>query len=339
MNRWSVRLACIVVCVLAFPFTCPAPLVYRPGEGWVYEPVGGGKWIRTRAQDQLEVARTAFDKKDYSTAFKAARRTVRVWRLSDYAPKAQYLLGRCYEAEHQDERAFREYQRLLEKYPKVENYQEVLRRQFEIANRFLAGQWFRLWGYIPFFPSMDRTAGMYEKLIKNGPFSEVAPEAQMNIGAAREKQVSFFNRVDPFHEAVKAYETAADRYRENKTVAAEALFKAGHAYYKQAQKAEYDQSVAGQAIATFSDFMVLYPGDSRAQEAQKMIGELKTEQARGSFEIARFYEKKRRWDGARTYYNDVVNILRTEPGSPYAEAAKKRIDAINKRAETRTARK
>ena len=115
--------------------------------------------------------------------------------------------------------------------------------------------------------------------------------------------------------------------------------KAGHAYYKQAQKAEYDQSVAGQAIATFSDFMVLYPGDSRAQEAQKMIGELKTEQARGSFEIARFYEKKRRWDGARTYYNDVVNILRTEPGSPYAEAAKKRIDAINKRAETRTARK
>src|SRR2546430_714325 len=221
MNRWSVRLACIVFCVLAFPFPCPAPLVYRPGEGWVYEPVGGGKWIRTRAQDQLEVARTAFDKKDYSTAFKAARRTVRVWRLSDYAPKAQYLLGRCYEAEHQDERAFREYQRLLEKYP----------------------------------------------------------------------------------------------------------------------KAEYDQSVAGQAIATFSGFMVLYPGDSRAQEAQKMIGELKTEQARGSFEIARFYEKKRRWDGARTYYNDVVNILRTEPGSPYAEAAKKRIDAINKRAETRTARK
>src|SRR5205823_14518033 len=184
-------------------------------------------------------------------------------------PPAPYLLGRCFEQQHQDERAFKEYPKLLQKYPKIESYQEILSCQFEIANRYLAGQWFKLWGVIPFFPSMDKTVGMYEKLIKNGPYSPVAPRSQMNIGAAREKQVSFFNRIDPFHEAVKAYETAADRYRENKTVAAEALFKAGHAYYKQAQKAEYDQSVAGQAIATISDFMVLYPGDSRAQEAQK----------------------------------------------------------------------
>lgn len=337
MNRWSLRLALIAFCVLAFPFTSPAPLVYRPGEGWVYESVGGGKWVRTRAKDQLEVAQSAFDSRDYSTAFKAARRTVRVWPLSDYAPKAQYLIGRCYAEKHQDERAFKEYQNLLQKYPKIENFQEILTRQFEIANRFLAGQWFKLWGYIPFFASMDKTVAMYEKLIKNGPYSDVAPRAQMNIGAAREKQVSFFNRVDPFREAVKAYERAADRYRDNKEIASEALFKAGYAYYKQAQKAEYDQSVAGQAIATFNDFRVLYPEDPRVPEAQKRIGELKNEQARGSFEVARFYEKKKRWQGARTYYNDVVNILRSEPNSPYAEAAKERIDALNKRMQRQTA--
>lgn len=336
MNRWIGRLAFVAFCVLAFPFTSPAPLIYRPGEGWVYEAVGGGKWVRTRAKDQLEVAQTAFDNKDYSAAFKAARRTQKVWPQSDYAPQAQYLLGRCYEARHQDERAFKEYQKLLEKYPKIENYQEVLRREFEISNRFLAGQWFKLWGYIPFFPSMDKTVGMYEKLIKNGPYSEVAPQAQLNIGAARENQVSFFNRVDPFREAVKAYETASDRYREDKAVAAEALFKAGRAYYKQARKAEYDQGVAGQAIATFSDFIVLYPGDSRAPDAQRMIGELKTEQARGSFEVARFYEKKGRWDGALVYYNEA---LLKDPNSQYAEEAKQRIDAIKKRADTRTARK
>jgi outer membrane protein assembly factor BamD len=336
MNRWCARLALMGVCVLAFPFTSPAPLVYRPGEGWVYESVGGGKWTRPRAKDQLDVAQSAFDNKDYSTAFKAARRTARVWPLSDYAPKAQYLLGRCYEATHQDERAFREYQKLLEKYPKAENYQEVLRRQFEITNRFLAGQWFKLWGYIPFFPSMDRTARMYETLIKNGPYSEVAPRAQMNIGAAREKQVSFFNRVDPFREAVKAYEKAADRYHDNKEIASEALFKAGYAYYKQAKKAEYDQSVAGQAISTFDDFATLYPDDPRAREAQDLKGALKTEQSRGSFEVARFYEKKKRWQGALIYYNEAY--LR-DPNSQYAEQAKQRIDAIKKRTEERTAQK
>ena len=50
MKRWLMQLSLVAVCVLAFPYRSPAPLVYRPGEGWTYEPVGGtGKWQRTRA--------------------------------------------------------------------------------------------------------------------------------------------------------------------------------------------------------------------------------------------------------------------------------------------------
>src|SRR6266571_1363266 len=111
------RLLLVALFLLALPLRSPAPFVYRPGEGWTYEPVGGeGKWQMTRAKDQLDVAQAAFDKKAYSLAMKAARRVVRVWPLSDYAPQAQYLVGRCYEATGQDERAFREYQKVIEKY-------------------------------------------------------------------------------------------------------------------------------------------------------------------------------------------------------------------------------
>ena len=87
-----IRLILLAVCLLAFPFTAPAPLVYRPGEGWTYEPVGGeGKWQQPRAKDQMEVAQAAFDKKSFGLALKAARRVLVVWPLSDYAPQAQYL--------------------------------------------------------------------------------------------------------------------------------------------------------------------------------------------------------------------------------------------------------
>src|SRR6266404_9762738 len=154
------RLLLIALCVLAFPFRSPAPLIYRPGEGWTYEPVGGeGKWQMTRAKDQLDVAQAAFDKKAFGLALKAARRVVKVWALSDYAPQAQYLVGRCYEATGKDEKAFKEYQKVLEKQPKIANYQEILERQSVITDRFLSGKWFKLWGYVPFFPSMERTAG------------------------------------------------------------------------------------------------------------------------------------------------------------------------------------
>jgi len=322
MNGRSVRLLLIAACVVMFPLRLPAPLVFTPGEGWTYEPVGGeGKWQRTRAKDQLDVAQAAFDQKDYNLALKAARRVVAMWPLSDYAPRAQYLAGRCYEAKHNDERAFREYQKILEKYPKSENVKDVLQRQYEIANRYLGGQRFKLWGCLPWFRSMDKTAEMFEKIVASGPYSDVAPQAQMKAGAAREKQAHY-------PEAVKAYELAADRYHDRPQVAADALFKAALAYQHQAATVEYDQNTAAQAIATLTDFMTLYPDDPRVAEGQKIIAALKREQAHGSFNIAAYYEKNRKWDGALVYYNEA---LLQDPNSPYATEARQRLDAIKKR--------
>ena len=34
---------------------------------------------------------------------------------------------------------------------------------------------------------MDETAKLYSKIVNNGPYSAVAPHAQLRIGAAREK--------------------------------------------------------------------------------------------------------------------------------------------------------
>jgi outer membrane protein assembly factor BamD len=325
----SVRLLLIAACLLAFPFRAPAPLIYRPGEGWTYEPVGGeGKWQQARAKDQLEVAQAAFDKKAYGLALKAARRVVRVWPLSDYAPRAQYLVARCYEATGKEEKAFHAYQTLVEKQPKIANFDEVLQRQYGIANQFLAGKWFKLWGYIPIFASMERTAGMYGDIVKTGPYSSVAPQAQLNIGTAREKQKSFGFKSPDYPAAIKAYDVAADRYHDQPKVAAEAIFRSGLAYQKEAQTPDRDNSAAAQAIARFTDFMALYPDDPRVPEAQRIITSLKGDQARGNFDIAQFYEKRKRWNGARIYYNEVLLL---DPNSKYATEARQRIDQLKSR--------
>jgi outer membrane protein assembly factor BamD (BamD/ComL family) len=143
----------------------------------------------------------------------------------------------------------------------------------------------------------------------------------MEIGEAREKQSNY-------PDAVKAYERAADRYNDRPPIASTAVFREGLAYNKQAQTSEYDQSTAGHAIATFSDFMTLYPDDPRVPESQQIIATLKAEQARGNFEIAKYYERNRKWSGALVYYNEV---LLHDPNSPYAAQARERIDAIKKR--------
>jgi outer membrane protein assembly factor BamD (BamD/ComL family) len=322
----------ILFCVLAFPSRSPAPLIYTPGEGWTYETAGGeGSWRRARAKDQLAVAQAAFDQKSYSLAKKAARAVVEKWPLSDFAPAAEYLLGRCFEATKQDEDAFDAYQKLLAKYPKGANYAEVQEREFAICNRYLNGQRFKVWHYSPTFPSMDKTVGLYEKMIKNGPYSDIAAQAQMNIGVARERQMRFLNDQQPYEQAAKAYEVAADRYHDRPKIASEALYKAGLAYQKQAQTAEYDQSTAGQAIDTFTYFMTLYPNDARVTQSEKIIETLKSEQARGNYATAKFYEHGRHWKGAMIYYNEVVI---QDPKSPYAAISLERINALKKLTET-----
>ena len=328
MNRRSISLCLAIASVVLLPLRSPAPLVYSPGEGWIYERYGSeGKWRRTRAKDQLEVAQMAFNQGDYGLALRAARYTVKTWPLSDFAPTAQYLVGRCYEERKNDEKAFAEYQKILVKYPKSDNVKEVLARQYLIADRFLKGQWFKLWGYIPIFPSMDRTAEMFDKVVKNGPFSEVGPHAQLRVGAAREKK-------GDYPEAVKAYEAAADRYHDRPQIAADALFRAGMAYQKQAKTAEYDQSMAGNSIGALNDFAALFPEDTRVPGAKQTIADLKIEQARGNYRIAQFYEKNKKWLGARIYYNEVVLQV---PDSPAGAEARRRVDAINKIIESKPA--
>ena len=219
--------------------------------------------------------------------------------------------------------AFNAYAKLLKDYPRSENVNEVLKRQYLIAERFLGGQWFKLWGLIPAFPSMERTATMFQTLANSAPFSEVGPHAQLRVGAAHEKQKNY-------PQAVKAYERAADRYYDREAIAADALVRAGISYQMQARTAEYDQSMAGKAIMTFNDFITYYPNDPRVPAARKAMEELRAEQARGNFEIAKYYESKKRWAGAMVYYNEV---LLKDTSSPFAATARERIETIKKRIE------
>lgn len=329
MNRRFGFLFLVAAAVVLFPFRAPAPLFYVPGEGWYYELYGQNtKWQRTRAKEQLDVAEQAFAKNDYNTTLHAAHRVLRVWPLSDYAPDAEYLIGRCLEATGNDEAAFKAYQNIIEKYPRSSRYEEVLWRQYEIANRFFGGKRFRIfWGYLPLYRSMSQTAQMFDKVVNNGPYSDIAAHAQLRIGAAREKQKNY-------PEAVKAYATAADRYYNLPAIASDALFREGISYARQAAKAEYDQNTAVQAIATFTDFITLYPDDKRVPQAQKAIAVLKAEQVRGNFGIAKFYEQGKKWNGALVYYNEVLQL---DPNSPYAASARQRIEALKPRVQASTA--
>ena len=334
MQRWTSPLLLAAVVFLSWPNSSPAPIVFRPGEGWSYESLGGvGSWRRATAKDQLEVGKKAFAAQDWKTAFKAARRTVAEWPLSDLAPEAQLLLAQAFEKRGDDQNAFAEYQNLLRLYPQNVDFEGVQSRQFAIATRYLNGQRFKLWGRIPLYRSMKKTSAMFQDIVNSGPFSSVAPKAQMNIGQAwvnkaRGFQISQNERHKNYHMAVEAFKKVADKYHDRPGIASEGLFATGAAYQQQSLDAEYDQGVTHKAIDSFSDYIALYPNEEQVSTARERIKAMKVEQARGNLKIARYYEKRGKWASANIYYNEVKDLA---PGTDYAETALQKIAELQPR--------
>jgi outer membrane protein assembly factor BamD len=290
---------------------CPAPLIWRKGEGWTYEK--GGVTTGKTPQEQLELARRLQAQKRYDDAATAYRRLIRRWPTSYVAADARIGLAECLSAIGYHYKAFLEYQQLIEKHPNTERFDDILQREFEIGNLFLAGEKHRVWKF-KILSGLDKAVEIFEKVVKNGPYSKVAPEAQFRLGLANEKQKEYIS-------AVHAYEKLLERYP-NHPLAEAAQYEIGYAYSLEAHRAEYDQDAANQAIAAFDDFLIRYPQSDKIPLAEEHRAALKLDQARGLFHIAQFYEKKKEYKAALIYYNEVIE---QNPKSDWATAAKEKV--------------
>ena len=312
LGRW---LLAPVLC-FSMATSAPAPLIYRPGQGWEVE---GKEAVEETSKAQLEKGERYEKDKKFDEASQAYRALVKTWPLSPNAPEAQFRYAEVLYKLYDFQRSFKEFQTCLEKYPDSEHYEESLKRQYDIACLFLAGERLKIWK-IPTMPSMDKTVEMFEKTIKNGPYSPVAPMAQLKIGFAREKQHQWEN-------AVKAYRELIRRYPKS-DLADDAQFQIGYAYMLASREADYDQTATNRAITGFEDYITKYPKSEKIEQARENIERLKHEQGRGYMTIAEFYDRQKNYDAALIYYN---NVIQKFPGSDLAKRATVRAEELKKR--------
>ena len=318
MTRTTKRflaLACLVVLFcLALPTNCPAPLIWRKGEGWSYERAG--VTAANSPKEQLAYGKQLQEQKRYGDALSAYRRLIRRWPTSSAVQDARMGSAECLTALGYYYKAFKEYQQMIEKNPNSPYFDTALHRQFEIGNLFLAGERVKVMG-LRLFSGLDKAVEVYEQVVKNGPFSDVGPQAQFRIGLVYEKQKDYLS-------AVHAYEKFLERYSNN-SLAEEAQFETGWAYSREAKRAEYDQDMANKAIGAFDDFLVRYPNSPKAARAEEMRTSLKQEQAQGLFHIGEFYEKRKNVKAALIYYNAVIE---QDPRSNWANRAQQKVTML-----------
>ena len=324
MHRFRIVALAVLATLLAFPARCPAPIVYRPGEGW---EVKGSATAAATPKDQLEQGKEFEKVRNWVDAMGSYRMLLKRWPTSIHAGEAQFRIGYCQEQQRDYFKAYLSYQKVVDSYQGFDKFDEVIQRQYKIGNLFLAGERVKFL-FIKTFPSMDRTCEIYEKVIKNAPYSEIAPSAQMAIGYAREKQKRF-------DDAVAAYQKLIEKYPRCSLVE-EAYFNVGLAYFRAATRAEYDQGYANKAVEAFNEYRAKFPGGSKLDIAREHIVKVQTDQARGLFEVARFYDKQKEFTAALVYYNE---LIARHPQSSYCAEAKQRVEAVRRLAALKAAPK
>lgn len=338
-------------------------LKYFPGIGWKYiRPGMSAEILDQPVPKRIEAAEAALKSGNEDEALFAAKSILLETPMGEHAKKAHRIVAEVNEKWKFHEHAFNEYQLLLKKFPEYEDREAILKKQFDICDRYLGGERFR-WklpytesAYLP-LPnwltfSYVKTAGMYGQMVSNAPFGAVAAQAQLKKGQSYEKAGGFFSDGSEFYSAVAAYEVVTDRYRLRRSgdrlldaphadqslrdkYVADAQFGIGRVYQRQVLEGVYDQTLTVKAIDAFEDYRTLYkdstPEKERVAEAQERIEAMKIEQARGALSTALYYEKNQKWLAAQKYHQQVIGITQ----GLASEKHRAETDRLRERARTR----
>ena len=103
----------LVVLILTLAQRSPAPIIYREGEGFL---PGGAEdiEIKKNAQDQFDLGQRYEERGDWAHAGASYRMVVHRFPRADIAPAALFNSGRMYEKQGKLEKAFHDYQTIVE---------------------------------------------------------------------------------------------------------------------------------------------------------------------------------------------------------------------------------
>ncbi|MBI4598258.1 MAG: outer membrane protein assembly factor BamD [Candidatus Omnitrophica bacterium] len=306
MSRHILPLLIAAVLVGGFAPAAQAGWVWSPRTGWV----GPGGAVKDTPEEQLLFANAFFERKEYKRARQEFQKLLKAYKESREAPEAQYSLGRCYEEEGDYYRAFKEYRKTTQVYPSSKRFDEVLEREYQIGNYFLAGKKRKLFGIAALLPARDKAVEIFQAIVDDGPFSEYGQLAQYKLGLAH-------LALQEYEPAVTAFEAVISRYP-NSPLIDDARFQIAQASLKGTFKADYDQSPTDLAIRELDAFIKEYPESKLLNEATHRLKELKERRAQHEYQVGQFYERRRRAASALVYYQAIVERFSDTAWAPRA---------------------
>ncbi len=293
-------------------------------------------WESSRASkatsaEQLAYADALREQGRLILASKQYRALTYAWPQSPEAPQAQYRFAQLLDQRGKTKYAFEEYQYLLEAYAGFVPYQEVLERQYDIANRLATeNRYFLFFSY----KSPEDAIPLFETLIQNGPQWKRAPEIQFRIARIYQQKEQYDLALDTYALYQQKYPLSA--------LMEPAAFGQGVCAYKYARENPHAVDLRQNAEAILLSFLERYPRSAMADTARAHLNELQLAQATSLYRQATIYDRQSQGSlfnkenmaalgAARISYQRVIDDY---PLSLLAQTARADINRINERMES-----
>jgi outer membrane protein assembly factor BamD len=310
----------LVLVGLSLPQLGTAAVVFKPGEKAKLVPPGilapGVEEMNASAQELFQKGQAAERAGNLGGAIHAYRNLVRRYPRDVLAAGAVFKIAELQEQLHQYLKAAATYRSLVERYPSSDRFDEAIEAQFRIGEMYLAGKKQRLLG-IAIGSALERAVEIFASVVRTAPYGKYTARAQFDIGLVREKQGAK-------DAALEAYQAVVDKFP-NEPVAADAQYQIGYIWFTAARQGARDIAATHNAKTAFEDFLFRYPNSEKAAQARANLQLLEHKQTSSSYEVAKFYDKQKKYRAAAIYYNEVV---RQQPGSAESNRAQKRIDQL-----------
>ncbi|MBL7070163.1 MAG: outer membrane protein assembly factor BamD [Candidatus Omnitrophica bacterium] len=269
---------------------------------WIWTPKSK-KWVNPKSmpkptpEAQFDFAKNLYDLKDYKEARKEFLKLLKAYPESYEASEGQYYIGRIEEEQGRLYEAFLAYQMVIDKYPFSDRIQEIIDREFKIAEDFMSGAKRKALG-VP-LPVENPAIEIFSKVVENSTYGPLAAKAQYKLGLLLKGLMRYYEAEDAFNKVINNYPGSewadASKYQLAVTRAATS------------RGPSYDQGAAKEAEAQFEEFIKEHPDATLSRQAEKNLQNLREKEAKANYDIAQFYEKQQAYQAARVYYEDVIN--------------------------------
>ena len=272
--------------------------------------------VKDSPEDQYEWAMKFYNAGDFKRAADEFVGLTQFYPDSDLAPEAQYYAGRSYEESAKYYFAYQNYQKTLDKYPYTKRMQDIIQREYNIAQIFEKKESPKLME-LELSLSLDRAIEIYNNIVKNSPYGEYADQSLYNMAEC-------YRRAKKYAQAIEAYDRLVKDYPDSK-LAVEAKYQISYTKYESSLDPEYDQESTDKAIKDFKRISETSAAPKIAEEANKVFLELNDKKAESLLKIAEFYERQKQYRSAIMYYKDIIQKC---PNSYVTEYVKAKIEIL-----------